>query len=80
MFALKSNEELVSINSGKGSNINVADALLVFVNDILQVPGEGYQFKGGSLITFTEAPKVVTLVRFSSIEELDQLMLVKLIF
>ena len=58
VFALKSNEELVSINSGKGSNINVADALLVFVNDILQVPGEGYQFKGGSLITFTEAPKV----------------------
>ena len=31
--------------------------LLVFVNDILQTPGEGYQFTGGSTIRFTEAPK-----------------------
>jgi len=29
----------------------------VFINDILQVPGKGYEFNGGSQITFTEAPK-----------------------
>jgi hypothetical protein len=29
----------------------------VFINDILQVPGEGYEFKGGSYITFNEPPK-----------------------
>ena len=34
------------------------DVLLVFINDTLQVPGEGYTFNGGSTITFTEAPKV----------------------
>jgi hypothetical protein len=32
--------------------------LLIFINDVLQVPGEGYVFKGGSTIRFTEAPKV----------------------
>jgi len=47
-----------SIRSSKGSNIVVQDTLLIFVNDILQVPGSGYIFNGGSLITFTEAPKV----------------------
>jgi hypothetical protein len=46
-----------SIYAAKGSNVNVEDTLLIFVNDILQVPGEGYQFPGGSIITFTEPPK-----------------------
>ena len=48
----------LSIFSARGSNINVQDTLLIFVNDILQVPGDGYIFTGGSIITFTEPPKV----------------------
>jgi len=36
--------------------IDVQSALLVFINGILQVPGEGYIFDGGSTITFTEPP------------------------
>lgn len=48
---------MVSIRSSRGSKINVQDVLLVFVNDILQVPGEGYTFTGGSVLTFSEAPK-----------------------
>ena len=32
--------------------------LLIFVNDVLQVPGDGYKFEGGSIIEFTEPPKV----------------------
>jgi hypothetical protein len=47
-----------SILSAKGSNINIQDTLLVFINDILQVPGEGYIFTGGSTIRFTEALKI----------------------
>ena len=47
----------VSIRAGKGSVIDVQDVLLIFINDILQVPGEGYKFGGGSIIEFTEAPK-----------------------
>ena len=60
-FPLTINGDLVSIKAAKGSNINVQDLLLVFVNDILQVPGEGYIFNGGSVITFTEAPKGISL-------------------
>jgi hypothetical protein len=56
-FRISKAGTLVSIRSSAGSNINVEDALLVFVNDILQVPGRGYTFSGGSVITFTEAPK-----------------------
>jgi len=57
-FPLRVAGNLVSIRSSRGSKINVQDVLLIFVNDILQVPGKGYTFTGGSIITFTEAPKV----------------------
>jgi hypothetical protein len=57
-FSLTIADNLISILSSKGSNINVQDTLLVFINNILQVPGEGYIFSGGSIIRFTEPPKV----------------------
>jgi hypothetical protein len=57
-FPLTLNNESVSIVAKKGSKIDVEDLLLVFVNNIPQVPGKGYKFPGGSVITFTEAPKV----------------------
>ena len=41
--------EPLAIKAREGSPINVQDTLLVFVNDILQVPGEGYVFEGGSV-------------------------------
>ena len=56
-FALNLDGVQQSIQSKPGSNIDVEVALLVFINDILQVPSEGYEFKGGSYITFKEAPK-----------------------
>ena len=56
-FALKLNGVQQTIQSQPGSNIDVEVLLLVFINDILQVPGEGYEFKGGSFISFKEAPK-----------------------
>ena len=57
-FPLTVNNESTSIVAKKGSKIDVQDLLLVFVNNIPQVPGKGYKFPGGSVITFTEAPKV----------------------
>ncbi len=57
-FQLEKDGEIVSIIAAVGSKINVQDVILVFVNDVLQVPGKGYTFTGGSIITFTEAPKV----------------------
>ena len=56
-FPLKFNGLSKTIRSKPGSNIDVQPTLLVFINDILQVPGESYTFKNGSIITFKEAPK-----------------------
>ena len=50
-------ETPITLRSGKGSPIRIEDNCLIFLNDILQVPFESYVFKGGSQITFTEAPK-----------------------
>ena len=57
IFPILIGGNLTSIRSSPGSNIDVQATLLIFINDILQVPGEGYIFNGGSNITFTEAPK-----------------------
>ena len=56
-FPLKINGTQKTIQSKPGSNVNVELTLLVFINDILQVPQNGYTFSGGSYITFKEAPK-----------------------
>ena len=57
-FPLLQSGSIISIVSARGSKIDVQDILLVFVNNILQVPGEGYTFTGGSTLKFTEAPKL----------------------
>ncbi len=56
-FRLSVNGETVSIQASKGSAIDVEDTLLVFINDVLQEPGVGYEFEGGSVITFSESPR-----------------------
>jgi len=56
IFPLTLDGTTTSVYAKRGSLINVQDLLLIFVNDILQVPGEGYIFEGGSKIQFTEAP------------------------
>ena len=57
-FSLKLAGENFNILSGPGSNIRVDYTLLIFINDILQIPDEGYTFGGGNILTFTEAPKL----------------------
>jgi hypothetical protein len=56
-FPIRIEGNQTSIRTKKGSIIDVQATLLIFINDILQVPGEGYRFSGGSIIRFTEAPK-----------------------
>ena len=56
-FTVSVNSSPVTIRAAKGSSIDVQSTLLVFLNDILQVPGEGYTFAGGSTLVFSEAPK-----------------------
>ena len=65
-------KSLVSLDTLDGSPINVANNLLVFVNDILQVPGESYTFSGGTSITFNEPPKTgakITILFFKGSSE-----------
>ena len=57
-FPLTKAGSIVSIVAAKGSKINVEDVLLIFVNNILQVPGEGYTFGGGSTVVFSEPLKI----------------------
>ena len=57
-FPLTLGGSIVSIVAAKGSKINVKDVLLIFVNNILQVPNEGYTFEGGSSVKFTEPLKI----------------------
>ena len=54
----------VSIQARPGSTVTIQDCLLVFINDILQIPGESYEFSGGSNISFTEAPKGGDTMKF----------------
>jgi len=64
-FPLSVDGEVLSIMAARGSKINVEDIIFVFVNDILQVPGLGYKFEGGSIITLTEAPKIGDSIKIS---------------
>lgn len=57
-FPIKIDGVQTSLRSKVGSRIELKSNLLVFVNDVLQVPDEGYKFKDGSVIEFTEAPFV----------------------
>jgi hypothetical protein len=56
-FALKIASEQYSIERARGSLIDIEQCLIVTINDILQKPGEGYFFNGGSIIEFSEPPK-----------------------
>ena len=57
-FPLIKAGNLVSINKKKGSKIDLNQVLIVFLNNILQVPGDSYRFPGGSRIIFSEPPRV----------------------
>lgn len=55
-FKLRKNGVIQSFKSPK-SNLDPGASILVFINNILQVPNESYIFTGGSTISFTEPPK-----------------------
>lgn len=57
-FKLKENGELQNFISARGSSLQLDQNILIFINDILQVPGESYKFEGGSQVEFFEPPKL----------------------
>ena len=61
VFPISFNGDRISIRAGAGSNIDVSSTIFIFINDILQVPGQAYQFRGGGLVVFNEPiPKEYT--------------------
>jgi hypothetical protein len=57
-FSLRVNGEQTAILAKVGSDLDVQNSLLVFIDTVLQVPGESYEFDGGSILTFKEAPRI----------------------
>ena len=59
-FPLYFSGQLLSFETNKNdkdsSLIDLNNLLLIYVNNVLQVPGEGYDFTGGTSFTFTTAP------------------------
>jgi hypothetical protein len=58
LFPIEIDGSRLTIRSKPGSNIDVEATLIITINDVLQVPGQGFIFDGGSVIKFTSAPKV----------------------
>ena len=57
-FPLNFNGELVSFERAKSSQIDMKSLLLIFINGVIQDPGDAYIFDGGTSFEFTEAPDV----------------------
>ena len=60
-FPLKYQSELLSFeidtNHPDSALINLTPVLLIFINGVLQNPGEGYEFEGGTTFTFNVPPE-----------------------
>lgn len=60
LFPIYYNSQLLSFVKNESNQdsqlIEMQNILVIFINGILQVPGESYVFDGGSYFTFTEAP------------------------
>jgi|TARA_B100000131_G_scaffold147107_1_gene143069 hypothetical protein len=57
VFTITENNEPISIESDSGSLIDLDQVLLIFIDDVLQKPGESYTFNGGTQLEFKEAPR-----------------------
>jgi len=55
-FPLNFKGELVSFESKANSDIDMQALILIFVNGVVQNPGEAYTFDGGTSFQFTEPP------------------------
>ena len=59
-FPLRVNGELLSFDIGGGTDSQLIDMnslLIIYVNNVLQDPGEAYNFDGGTTFEFTTAPE-----------------------
>lgn len=66
VFPLSYNKSLISFETdqkdGDSLFIDLSSVLVIFINGVLQVPGESYTFNGGSIIQFTQPPGINDMV------------------
>ena len=55
-FPLNYAGELVSFQKDDTTDLDIQSLLLIFINGVLQNPGDAYTFNGGTTFAFTEAP------------------------
>jgi hypothetical protein len=48
--------QTINLKTPIGSDLDITNNIFIYLNDVLQLPGEAYEFKGSRVI-FTEAPK-----------------------
>lgn len=60
-----------SLESDPVSEIDLSYNLLIFVNDVLQIPGTSYTFLGGSQLEFSEPPPVGSTIKVYFYEGFD---------
>jgi hypothetical protein len=53
-FDITKNSQRISLDTESESEVELQYNLLIFVNDVLQIPNSSYIFNSGSIITFTE--------------------------
>ncbi len=73
-FPLRLNNEQTSVLSRVGSDLEVENCMLIFIDNILQVPGESYDFSGGSILRFKEAPRAgstSTILFYAGTDSID---------
>ena len=54
---LNGDKAFVSLDVDENRGFDLQNNLLIFVNDILQVPNESFTFEGGTQVTFIEPPR-----------------------
>ena len=73
-FPLRINGEQTAILAKVGSTLKVENSILIFIDSVLQIPGESYSFSGGSILTFNEAPRAgakSTILFYAGTESVD---------
>jgi len=77
-FPLYYNSSLLSFTKDSTNEdsilIDMNNLLLIFINGVLQVPGESYEYDGGPSFTFTQAPKFedsVSIFFYVGVEGID---------
>jgi hypothetical protein len=73
-FPLRLNGEQTAILSKIGSDVKVENSILVFIDSVLQVPGEAYTFNGGSILTLSQPPRAgskSTILFYAGTESVD---------